>query len=130
MLRRGMGGAAFCICSTFSSSVMRATRAAARSSAVWPESAGERARTSKIASCLIPYCSRIKLIMRNRLSRRGFLAALSAVPALAETNPLKITAVEVWQLRGHRESVRGIDQQYQANPLHVYDELRPKPYAD
>src|SRR5581483_1946498 len=24
----------------------------------------------------------------------------------------------------------GVDRQYQANPLFVYDELRPKPYAD
>ena len=26
--------------------------------------------------------------------------------------------------------MRGVDQQYQVNPLHIYEELRPKPYAD
>jgi len=50
--------------------------------------------------------------------------------ALAETKPLKITAVEIWQCRGHRQTTRGVDQQYQVNPLFVYDELRPAPYKD
>ncbi len=52
------------------------------------------------------------------------------VPALAEVRPARIAAVEIWQLRGHRDAVRGINQQYQANPLHIYDELRPAPYHD
>src|SRR5436190_10535869 len=68
--------------------------------------------------------------MARAFTRRTFLATLPAIPALAESRPLKITAVEIWQLRGHRESVRGADQQYQVNPLHIYDELRPKPYRD
>ena len=65
-------------------------------------------------------------------TRRQFLAAaaLPAVAALAETRPEPIAAVEIWQLHGHRETVRGIDQQYQANPLYIYDELRPAPYHD
>ena len=63
------------------------------------------------------------------LSRRQLLLTLPAA-ALAQTKPLKITAVEIWQVRGPRETVRGIDQQYQVNPLHIYDELRPRPYAD
>jgi len=67
--------------------------------------------------------------MRN-LSRRSFLAALPAAAVFAQTKPLKIAAVEIWELRGHRETVRGIDQQYQVNPLDVYDELRPTPYRD
>jgi L-rhamnonate dehydratase len=66
----------------------------------------------------------------SRTTRRSFLAAIPAFAAFAETKPLKITAVEIWQLGGHYDAVRGVDQQYQANPLHVYDELRPKPYAD
>ena len=33
-------------------------------------------------------------------------------------------------MRGHRETVRGIDQQYQVNPLYIYDDLRPAPYHD
>ncbi len=63
-------------------------------------------------------------------TRRQFLAALPAAFALAQPRELKIRAVEIWELRGHREAVRGINQQYQVNPLDIYAELRPKPYAD
>lgn len=63
-------------------------------------------------------------------TRRGFLATLPAVAAFGQIKPLKITAVEIWQVRGHREAVSGVDQQYQVNPLHIYDELRPRPYAE
>jgi len=63
-------------------------------------------------------------------TRRRFLATLPAVAAFAQSKPLKIAAVEVWELHGHREAMRGVNQQYQVNPLDVYDELRPKPYAD
>ncbi|HEV2691214.1 MAG TPA: enolase C-terminal domain-like protein [Bryobacteraceae bacterium] len=63
-------------------------------------------------------------------TRRHFLATLPAIALAQSTKPLKITAVEMWQVRGHRDTVRGIDQQYQINPLYIYDELRPKPYAD
>ena len=69
----------------------------------------------------------------SHTTRRRFLAALSALPALTafgQTNPLLITGVEIWQLHGHRDSTRGVDEQFQANPLYLYDELRPKPYAD
>ncbi len=68
--------------------------------------------------------------MMSALSRRGFLASIPAFSLLAQTKPQKIIAVEIWQLHGHHDSVRGIDQQYQANPLFIYDELRPKPYLD
>ncbi len=64
------------------------------------------------------------------LTRRHFLAALPAISALAETKPMPIAAVEVWQVHGHRDSLRGVDQQYQVNPLDIYDELRPPPYHD
>jgi L-rhamnonate dehydratase len=64
------------------------------------------------------------------ISRRRVLAALPAVAAFAQTKPVKIAAVEIWELRGHRETVRGIDQQVQVNPLDIYDELRPAPYRD
>jgi L-rhamnonate dehydratase len=66
----------------------------------------------------------------SRLSRRRFLAALPAAAAFAQAKPVKISAVEIWELHGHHETVRGIDQQYQVNPLDVYDELRPAPYHD
>jgi L-alanine-DL-glutamate epimerase-like enolase superfamily enzyme len=64
------------------------------------------------------------------LTRRSFLAALPAVPALAQSSPLKITALELQDLHGRRETRRGVDQQHQVNPLHIYDELRPAPYRD
>jgi L-alanine-DL-glutamate epimerase-like enolase superfamily enzyme len=64
------------------------------------------------------------------LTRRSFLAGLPAIPALAQSSPLKITALELWDLHGRRETRRGVDQQYQVNPLHIYDELRPAPYRD
>ena len=68
------------------------------------------------------------------MNRRHFLATLPAIAFVtqtsAETKPLKITAVEVLEVRGHRDSVRGVDQQYQVNPLYIYDELRPAPYRD
>lgn len=43
---------------------------------------------------------------------------------------MPIEAVEIWLLRGHLDAPRGVNEQFQANPLFVYDELRPKPYAD
>jgi L-rhamnonate dehydratase len=64
------------------------------------------------------------------ITRRHFLAALPFAAAMADVKPLKISAVEIWELHGHRESIQGVDQQVQANPLYIYDELRPKPYKD
>jgi L-alanine-DL-glutamate epimerase-like enolase superfamily enzyme len=69
-------------------------------------------------------------MMNYARTRRQFLATLPALAAFAQTKPLKITAVEIWELRGHKEELRGVDEQYQANPLYIYDELRPKPYTD
>lgn len=43
---------------------------------------------------------------------------------------LKITGVEIWRLEGHRQTLSGVNVQYQANPIHIYDEYRPKPYQD
>ena len=50
--------------------------------------------------------------------------------ALAQSKPLPIAAVEIWQVHGHRDTVRGIDQQYQVNPLNIYNELDRAPYRD
>jgi len=68
--------------------------------------------------------------MRQSLSRRSFLAALPMAAAFADAPELKITAVEIWELRGHRDAVRGVDQQHQVNPLDIYEDLRQKPYRD
>lgn len=64
------------------------------------------------------------------ISRRSFLAALPVTAALAGVKPLKISSVEIWEFSGHREAATGLDQQYQVNPLYIYDELRPQPYRD
>src|SRR5258707_13855158 len=68
--------------------------------------------------------------MQNSFTRRGFLATIPLATAFAQTPALKITAVEIWQLRGHRDAVRGVDQQHQVNPLDIYEDLRQKPYHD
>jgi L-alanine-DL-glutamate epimerase-like enolase superfamily enzyme len=73
------------------------------------------------------------------MNRRLFLGALAAsanplrIPALQNAvapGRLRITGLELLRLEGRRETTTGVDRQYQVNPLHVYDELRPKPYAD
>jgi L-alanine-DL-glutamate epimerase-like enolase superfamily enzyme len=43
---------------------------------------------------------------------------------------LKIAAVEFWRLEGRRETVTGTTGQHQVQPLHVYDEYRPKPFHE
>lgn len=69
--------------------------------------------------------------MLRRWSRRSFLGAASALPLLATpSKPQKIGAVELIRVSGHVESTSGVDQQYQATMLDVYDELRRKPYRD
>ena len=68
--------------------------------------------------------------MSYKITRRSLLASLPVVAAFAETKPLKIGAVEIWRVNGHRETMRGVDHQYQVNQLNIYDEFRPKPYAD
>lgn len=74
--------------------------------------------------------------MRRRHFISGLGAAL-ATPALPAFQPpatssgrLKIAAVEVTKVDGTRQATTGVDQQHQVNPLHVYDELRPRPYRN
>jgi L-alanine-DL-glutamate epimerase-like enolase superfamily enzyme len=72
------------------------------------------------------------------MNRRAFLSGLAGVPcslALRAQAPehqktLKIAAVELLELSGHRETETGINAQYQVNPLDVYDELRRPEYHD
>jgi L-alanine-DL-glutamate epimerase-like enolase superfamily enzyme len=67
------------------------------------------------------------------MRRRQFFAAAAApaLPLPAQTNgKLKISAVEVWRFEGSREATTGVNRQYQANPLHIYEEHRPQPYHD
>lgn len=54
--------------------------------------------------------------------------------AIAARNPesrqLKIAGLEFWEYTGHYEAQTGLDEQYQVDPLDVYDELRHEPYRD
>ncbi|MEO7145537.1 MAG: enolase C-terminal domain-like protein, partial [Bryobacteraceae bacterium] len=52
------------------------------------------------------------------------------MPGVLNIAVLNISAVEIWKYEGHHEALSGVDRQYQANPMYVYDELRPKPYHD
>jgi len=86
-----------------------------------------------------------------RVNRRRFLSGLTMAGAVAGSavagampasavrcppdrpdglTPMKIDAVEVLELHGHYAAESGVDHQPQVNPLDVYDELRPEPYAD
>ena len=33
-------------------------------------------------------------------------------------------------MEGRRKTLAGVNGQYQVQPIHIYDELRPKPYHD
>src|ERR1035438_5000482 len=94
------------------------------------------ARKSRAEMATVARPGRGRIVyMSHPLSRRRFLAAMPALPLLGQSllgqfKPARITAIEIWQVRGHRDTVRGADQQYQANPLYIYDELRPAPYRD
>lgn len=65
------------------------------------------------------------------MQRRKFLTALSTAPLLAApAPPQKIAAVELVRLSGRRQTTPGLDGQFQVQPNHIYDELRPRPYRD
>jgi L-rhamnonate dehydratase len=72
------------------------------------------------------------------MRRRSFFASVAAgaslhLPVLSQSRKngrLKISAVEIWRLEGHRETLSGVNRQYQAQALHIYEEYRPKPYRD
>jgi L-alanine-DL-glutamate epimerase and related enzymes of enolase superfamily len=43
---------------------------------------------------------------------------------------LKITSLEIVRLEGRRRTTTGVNRQHQVQPLHIYEEHRPKPYRD
>ena len=67
--------------------------------------------------------------MPGSLTRRAFLATPAGV-AMAAVPKLKITAVELVQLTGERDTPAGVNRQHQVQALHIYPEHRPKEYAD
>lgn len=66
-------------------------------------------------------------------TRRVFLSALGGAlyeAAAAPRADLKITAVEFTRLEGRRDAEVSAHRQHQVQPLHIYDEHRPKPYRE
>ena len=70
------------------------------------------------------------------MQRRSFLAALAggpaldSLPALAQSpknGRLKISSVEIWRLEGRREAITGGPPRQQVNPIHIYEDQRPRP---
>ncbi len=65
------------------------------------------------------------------IDRRTFLATAPFLSLFAQNqNKLHIAEVQIFRVDGHLEAVTGINAQYQVQPLHIYDDLRPKPYKD
>jgi len=62
----------------------------------------------------------------------AFLPAVTrdAFAAAASLDDLVISDVEILKLSGTHELIKGLNRQYQVNPLHLYEERRPKPFAD
>ncbi len=71
------------------------------------------------------------MLRRSFLSSAG-AAALARVPAFTQEarGKLKIAAIEIWRVEGHYEASTGTTGQYQVNPLHVYEQQRPKPFHE
>jgi L-alanine-DL-glutamate epimerase-like enolase superfamily enzyme len=74
------------------------------------------------------------LLTRRSLMRMaacvGTAPALKAWQQAARPGRLKITAVEFLRLEGQRETLAGVDGQHQVQPLHIYEQHRPKEYSD
>jgi len=76
------------------------------------------------------------------MQRRDFLfqagSVLALLPAFtreafavnAADDSLTISEVEILKLSGTHDLVRGLNRQFQVQPLHVYEERRPKPFQD
>ncbi len=62
------------------------------------------------------------------MRRRTFLPLCLA--SFADAKPLPIRKVEFLQFSGTRPTESGVNKQHQVNPLHIYDDLRPKEYRD
>jgi L-alanine-DL-glutamate epimerase-like enolase superfamily enzyme len=62
----------------------------------------------------------------------AFLPAFTreAFAAAASLDDLIISEVEIVKVSGTHELVPGLNRQFQVNPLHVYEERRPKPFKD
>lgn len=67
------------------------------------------------------------------MRRRAFLSTLAA-PALQWAQDAaaseKIAAIEIWRYEGRRQARPAANRQHQVQPIHIYDEHRPKPYSE
>jgi len=65
--------------------------------------------------------------------RRTFLSSLT-LPALQLAQDAaareKIAAIEILRVEGRYEARPGANRQHQVQPIHIYDEHRPKPYRE
>lgn len=65
------------------------------------------------------------------MKRRDWFGVMAGgYAALAAESRCRIEALEIWEFQGTREAERGVNGQYQVQPLHIYDALRPKEYRD
>jgi len=65
------------------------------------------------------------------MKRRTALGLLAGGFSLqAQESKCRIEALELWEYQGTREAERGVNGQYQVQPLHAYDAYRPKEYRD
>ncbi|MEP7367075.1 MAG: enolase C-terminal domain-like protein [Acidobacteriota bacterium] len=61
----------------------------------------------------------------------AFAVLASRMEALAQAPAQIITAVEFWRYEGTRDTAAGTNnRQFQVQPSHIYDELRPAPYHE
>jgi L-alanine-DL-glutamate epimerase-like enolase superfamily enzyme len=58
------------------------------------------------------------------------VAPLRAWQEMARPGRLKISSVEMLRLEGERQALVGANRQHQVQPLHIYEEYRPKEYSE
>ena len=65
------------------------------------------------------------------MKRRDWFGVMAGgYAAMAAESRCRIEALEIWEYSGTREAERGVNGQYQVQPLHIYEALRPKEYRD
>jgi L-rhamnonate dehydratase len=75
---------------------------------------------------------------RDFLQNVGAASAFTFLPAFTRDacaasvadDALLISEVEILRLTGSQDLVRGLNRQFQVQPLHVYEERRPRPFRD
>ncbi len=60
---------------------------------------------------------------------KGSALETSSTAMKGERASLKISDVQIWRVKGHRESAKG-PRQHQVKPLYIYPEHKPAPYRE